>query len=209
MRAVLLSVVGLCLVLGGCAAVQLATREPPQLYSLTPKTTFDEDIPDLDRAPLRIETPTAAAGLNTTRIPLKPTPTTLQYYAGATWIEVLPVMVQNLLIESFESTGSVEPFVTVATGEDAAWALRVHIREFQAEYEALDEPPLIRARLQARLLRMPRRQEVGFASFETEQPAPSTSLDTIVTAMDEALGSTLRDTVEWSLRRVAELDGAS
>ncbi|MFP4127094.1 MAG: hypothetical protein ACLFU0_10665, partial [Alphaproteobacteria bacterium] len=80
MRPALAAIVLLSVTLTGCAAVNLATRQPPELYALTPKTTFDTDLPDLDRAGLRIETPTAAGGLNTTRIALKPTPTRLQYY---------------------------------------------------------------------------------------------------------------------------------
>jgi len=197
------------LAVSGCAAISVATRQPPQLYALTPKTTFPPDLPDLDRATLRIETPTAAAGLNTTRIALKPTPTTLQYYAGATWVEVLPVMVQNLAIESFETTGSVEPLTTAATGARANWALTIYIREFQAEYEQRDQAPIVRARLQARVLRLPRREEADFASFETEQPAPSTSLDDIVETMDTALGEVMRDMVVWTLRSIAELPAAS
>ena len=206
MRTALATILLLCLALGGCAAVSLATRQPPELYALTPKTTFDADIPDLDRTVVRIETPTAAAGLNTTRVALKPTPTRLQYYAGATWIEVLPVMVQNLLVESFESTGSVETLGPASSGGRSDWALRVYIREFQAEYDDVDAPPVIRARLQARLLRMPTRREADFASFETLQPATSTGIDEIVVAMDGTLGSTMRDLVEWTLRRIAELD---
>ena len=210
MRAALAAILLLCVTLGGCAAVSLATRQPPELFALTPKTTFDPDLPDLDRAILRVETPTAAAGLNTTRIALKPTPTRLQYYAGATWIEVLPLMVQNLVIESFESTGSVEALGPSATGGRADWALRIYIREFQAEYaDDTAQPPEIRARLQARLLRMPRREEADFADFATREPAPSTRLDDIVQTMDSALGTTMRDLVEWTLRRIAELERAT
>jgi len=207
MRAALAAILLLCVTLGGCAAVSLATRQPPELFALTPKTSFPGDLPDLDRAILRIETPTAAAGLNTTRIALKPTPTRLQYYAGATWIEVLPLMVQNLVIESFESTGSVEALAPSATGGLADWALRIYIREFQAEYvDDTDAPPVVRARLQARLLRMPRREEAAFANFATEEPAASTRLDDVVLAMDAALGATMQDLVEWALRRIAELE---
>jgi cholesterol transport system auxiliary component len=189
--------------LPACAAINLASREPPQLYALTPKSTFDADIPDLGRVRVQVEPPTAAAGLNTARIALKPTPTTLQYFAGATWIEVLPIMVQTLLIESFETTGSVEPVASAAVGIRSDWALRLYIREFQAEYVAPDTPPSVRVRLQPRLLRLPRRTEAGVTDVESTQPAASTSLDDIVLAMDEALGTAMRDTVEWTLRTMA------
>ena len=55
---------------------------------------------------LSVEVPTATAGLNSARIALRPTPTTLEYYAGASWIDV-PVMVQNLS-ESLDNTGKVD-----------------------------------------------------------------------------------------------------
>ncbi len=189
--------------LPACAALNIAAREPPQLYALTPKTTFDADLPDLDRARLQIEVPTAAAGLNTARIALRPTPTTLQYFAGATWIEVLPMMVQTLLIESFESTGSVEPEASAAIGVRSDWALRLYVREFQAEYLTKGAPPLVRVRLQPRLLRLPRRTEAGQLDIEATHLAASTALDDIVIAMDEALGTAMRDTVEWTLRSIA------
>ena len=52
--------------------------------------------------------PTATAGLNSARIALRPTPTTLEYYARASWIDVVPVMVQNLLAESFDNAGKID-----------------------------------------------------------------------------------------------------
>jgi cholesterol transport system auxiliary component len=87
-----------CLALGACAAaLQLAAPEPPRLYELTPKSTFADDLPTV-RSRLTVEVPTATAGLNSARIALRPTPTTLEYYAGASWIDVVPVMVQNLVL---------------------------------------------------------------------------------------------------------------
>ena len=91
-----------------CAAVscsaaapplQFATAEPPRLYDLTPKSTFADDLPTVPGR-LSVEVPTATAGLNSARIALRPTPTTLEYYAGASWIDVVPVMVQILLDRS-------------------------------------------------------------------------------------------------------------
>jgi len=58
-------------------------------------------------------------------------------------------------------------------------------------------------------LRMPRRDEAAFANFATEEPASSTRLDDVVLAMDAALGATMQDLVEWTLRRIAELERAT
>ena len=154
-----------CLAVGGCAAaLQFATADPPRLYDLTPKSTFADDLPMVPGR-LSVEVPTATAGLNSARIALRPTPTTLEYYAGASWIDVVPVMVQNLLLESLDNTGRIDVLGREVVGVRADLALLTHIREFQAEYDTAG-PPLVRVRLQARLIRLPRRTSLAATSEE-------------------------------------------
>jgi cholesterol transport system auxiliary component len=200
-----LSYLGLaaCCVLGACAAaLNLAAPDPPRLYALTPKSTFADDLSDVS-ARISVEVPTATAGLNTARIALQPTSTTLEYYAGARWIEVVPIMVQNLLLESLENAGKIDVLGREVVGVRADYALRVHIREFQAEYSD-GEPPMVRVRLQARLLRLPRRTSVAANSESFTIPAANGSLPAIVTAFDDALGKALRRLVEWTVQEIAE-----
>jgi cholesterol transport system auxiliary component len=198
----------LCFGVGGCAALELANREPPKLYQLTPKSTFDPGLPRTG-AKLSVEVPTATAGLNIARIALRPTPTTLEYYAGATWIDVVPVMVQNLLLESLDNTGKVDVLGREVVGVRADYALLTHIREFQAEYDRPSEPPLIRVRLQSRLVRMPRRTSLAATSAEETVRADGTSVAAVVRAFDEAFGKVTKRVTEWTIERVAEAERAS
>jgi len=191
----------LCLGLGGCAALQLATREPPRIFALTPKSTFSEDLPEVD-ARLSVEVPTAAAGLNVARIALRPTRTTLEFYAGAIWIDALPVMVQNLLIESLDNTDRIDVLGREVVGVRADYALLTHIREFQAEYFGGDTPE-VRVRLQVRLVRLPRRISLAATSEEAIVPAEGTSLEDIVVAFDAAFGTAVKRVVEWTIRQSA------
>jgi cholesterol transport system auxiliary component len=188
-----------CLALGACAAaLQFAAPEPPRLYELTPKSTFADDLPTV-RSRLTVEVPTATAGLNSARIALRLTPTTLEYYAGASWIDVVPVMVQNLILESLDNTGKIDVLGREVVGVRADLALLIHVREFQAEYEGAG-PPQVRVRLQARLIRLPRRTSLAATSEEFVARAAGTSLPAIVTAFDEAFGKALKRIVEWTLR---------
>ena len=94
--------------LGGMAALVLLplpgcgllprVNEPVNLYTLTPKTTFPEKLPNVDWQ-LVVETPVAAVSLDTPRIALQRTPLTFEYYANAAWTDNAPAMVQTLLIE--------------------------------------------------------------------------------------------------------------
>ena len=197
-----------CLLLGGCAAaLELANRQPPDLYALTPKSTFASDLAQV-AAQLSIEVPTATAGLNTARIALQPTPTTLQYYAAASWIDVLPVMVQNLLIESFDNAGTIDVLGREVVGVRADYALLTHIREFQAEYASADVAPLVHVRLQARLIRLPRRTSLAATSAEAFVQAQATSVAAIVRAFDEAFGKASRQVVEWTIQELARAERA-
>jgi cholesterol transport system auxiliary component len=191
-----------CVALGACAAaLQLAAPPPPKLFALTPKSTFDDDLPTVN-ARLSVEVPTATAGLNTARIALRPTPTTLEYYAEANWIDVVPVMVQNLLLESLDNSGKLDVLGREVVGVRADYALLLHVREFQAEYEGKGAPS-IRVRLQGRLVRLPRRISLASTSEEFVVRAEDTSLPAIVRAFDEAFGKAAKRMVEWTIRQLA------
>jgi len=197
-----------CLVLGGCAAaLQLATAEPPRLYELTPKSTFADGLPEVPGR-LSVEVPTATAGLNSARIALRPTPTTLEYYAGASWVDVVPVMVQNLLLESIDNTGRVDVLGREVVGVRADLALLTHIREFQAEYDTAGAPR-VRVRLQARLIRLPRRTSLAAISEEAVVRARDTSLAAIIEAFDEAFGKAVKRIVEWTVAQAAAAQAPS
>ncbi|MEZ5865500.1 MAG: ABC-type transport auxiliary lipoprotein family protein [Geminicoccaceae bacterium] len=192
-----------------CASlIPLPGQRAPTLYNLTPKTTFNEGLDELD-VRILVEPPSAAGGLNTARIALKPDPTLLDYYADALWVEVVPIMVQTLVTESLDASGSLDVLGPDAQSLRPDYVLRLHIREFQAEYDqGLDQPPLVNVRLQARLLGMPRRQPL--ASFAAQQfaRADGTSLDRVVLAYDEALGGVLRQIVQWVVTEIARAEGA-
>ena len=191
-----------CLLLGACAtALQLATADPPRLYDLTPKSTFADGLPTVPGR-LSVEVPTATAGLNSARIALRPTPTTLEYYAGASWIDVVPVMVQNLLLESLDNSGRIDVLGREVVGVRAAHAHQAHVRVCQAEYDTAG-PPLVRVRLQARLIRLPRRTSLAATSEEFAVRARNTSLPAIVEAFDEAFGKALKRIVEWTVSEAA------
>jgi len=183
-------------VLAGCQLP--GSGEPPQLFTLTPKTNFAADLPRANWQ-LAIETPVASGGIDSARIALARTPVTLDYFARANWTDTAPRMVQTLLVESFENTGRI-----VAVGRESSslrpdYLLKVDLREFQAELR-VGASPIARVRLAVRLVRLPERTVIASFSNEAQQVAASSDIHQIVLAFDEALGSVIRRTVEWTLR---------
>lgn len=194
----------ICLFLGACVdPLDLVSGAPPRLFDLSPKSTFDDDLPDVP-ARLTIDVPTATAGLNTARVALKPTPTQFEYYAGARWVDVVPVMTQTLLLESFDNSERIDVLGRGAYGLRADYGLLVNIREFQAEYAEIDGKPDVRIRFQARLVAMPRRTHIASTSVVGLATAESRKLNDIIDAFDQAFGSAAKDLVSWTVRRTAE-----
>lgn len=172
--------------------------EPPQLYTLTPKSTFPADLPRADWQ-LAVEMPIAAGGLDTARIALQRTPVTLDFFARAAWTDTAPRMVQTLLIESFENTGKI-----VGVSRDSAalrpdFLLKIDLREFQAEYFDPGHPT-VHVRLSMRLVRMPERVILASFTHAEQVPAERGDLRAIAEAFDEALGRAMRRAVEWTMR---------
>lgn len=187
----------LAVALAGCAA--LPGNQPlPRLFVLTPKSTFASDLPKANWQ-LTVSKPLAEAGLNTARIALRHSPVTLEYFARANWIDTAPLMVQTLIVESFENTGKI-----VAVGREsvtlrADYSLIAELREFQAEYSGTPAPT-VRVRINAKLVKMPQREIIATLTAENKVAAANTDLESVVLAFDAALGKTLKRLVEWTLR---------
>jgi cholesterol transport system auxiliary component len=182
---------------GGCSNLLPGTSEPPRLFTLTPKTTFDPNLPRASWQ-LTIDVPLAEAGINTTRIALSHDPVTLEYYARAEWVDRAPLLVQRLLVESFEATHRIVAVARQSINLRPDFSLICDLREFQAEYRGAG-PPQVRVRLSAKLVKMPERTIVGSTDAETFVRAAGPELEDVVRAFDTALGKTLKRVVEWTL----------
>lgn len=184
--------------LAGCIGKLPGTGAPPKLYDLTPKSTFDSNLPSVNWQ-LIVQEPVAAANIDTSRIVARQTPLTVEYYKGVAWIDRAPRMVQTLIIESFERTNKIVAVGRESIGLRADYVLKPELREFEADYTKGPVPSVL-VRMNVKLIKMPERTIVSSATFEHRVESESTSMDAIVTAYDEALDKVLRRTVEWTLR---------
>jgi cholesterol transport system auxiliary component len=184
------------LTLAGCSIP--GAGEPAQLYTLTPKNTFDDALPRVEWQ-LVVERPVAAAGLNSQRIALQRSAVTLDYFARANWTDSAPQLVQTLLIESFDNTGKIKAVTRESSQLRADYVLQTDLREFQAEYDKAGAAPLVRVRLSGKLIRMPDRSIIGSETVERSVRAEKGDMESVVLAFDEALGKVMKRMVEWSL----------
>ncbi|WP_416899401.1 MAG: ABC-type transport auxiliary lipoprotein family protein [Minwuia sp.] len=190
-----LTVMATALVLGACGSILPVPQAPSTFYNLSPKSTFSQQLPEVSWQ-LVIEEPLAAGGLNSSSIAFRPTPLELKYFKDVRWTERVPRMVQTLLVESFENSGTIVAVGRQAIGLRADYSLLTEIREFQAERM---NGGVVRVRLNAKLIKQPRQIIVSSRSFETAVPDTGESMDATVRAWDRAIGDVMKDVVQWTI----------
>jgi cholesterol transport system auxiliary component len=89
----------------------------------------------------------------------------------------------------------------------ADYALLSYVREFQAVHRAPGAPE-VRVRLQARLVRLPRRESLAATSAEAVVRAEGASMPAIVGAFDQAFDQAARRLVEWTVEHAAAASAA-
>lgn len=185
------------LVLCGCTILQ-AAEEPTNLYQVTPKSTFDSGMPNVEWQ-LSVEMPAAAANLNTGRIAIAQSPTSFDYYAKTAWTDRAPAMLQTRIVDSFENSHKIVAVARDSIGLRANYVLQPDLRNFEAMY-FYGGAPIAHVRIVAKLVQMPDRQIIGVATFERCVRARADKVPKVVEAFDQATGSVIKALVAWTLR---------
>jgi cholesterol transport system auxiliary component len=202
-----LFLVALALVsLGGCTGLGTLRQasKPNDLYLLTPKSTFSSSLPRVQRQ-IVVQEPTATAAVNTDQIAIQPTPLQVQYLPRARWVDRAPLIVQALLVESYENSGKVAAVGRSTVGLRADYVIVPDLREFQGMVVSdVDGNQTIRVevRINIKIIDEFEDKIIASSSFREYVIANSDQTPDLVRAFDEALGKTMRDAVEWSVRRI-------
>ncbi len=182
---------GATALLAGCSLVP-DVSQPLTLYTLKPKLTPQT----LTRVnwQLVVAEPAAERDIDTSRIALTRTSNVIEYFAGGSWSDTAPSLVQAKLIEAFEATNAILAVGRDATGLKPDYILQSDLRDFQAEYPG-GGGATAHVRLISKLVQMPDRRIVRSVTAEASAPAAGKDLPQIVAAFEAALGQVLDKTV--------------
>jgi cholesterol transport system auxiliary component len=197
-RRLLLAEAGLAaVVLGGCLPSLPGQGPAPRTFRLTPKNTYPDDLPK-GAWTLAIAEPRAESTLDTNRIAVVSDGTVVDYVALSFWIDRAPAMVQTLIVQSFRSAQRLNEVGTDRDRIRPQFLLRSDLLAFQLNRNG--GKPIVRVRLDATLLRMPRREPVGSERFAAENPPEGSGVEPVVAAFDTTLGRVLKELVIWTVR---------
>ena len=180
----------------------LPSTPVPQIYRLSPEV---EDPPHqrIRRARLVIDIPAASESLDTDRIAITRGRTRFDYYANSLWTDRVPVLVQTLLIEAFETDGRFAEVGRDAETVTPDYLLKTEVRSFEAQYSgAGDQPPNAVVTMQLVLVKMPDHRIVGNSLVTASTAATDNSVDSAVEAFDAAVGKALTQCIAWTDARV-------
>ncbi len=192
--------------LAGCAGLGTLKQaaQPNDLYLLTPKSTFSSSLPRVQKQ-IVVQEPTATAAVNTDQIAVQPTPLQVQYLPRARWVDRAPIIVQSLMVESYENSGKVAAVGRSTVGLRADYVIVPDLREFQGIVVSETEngkSVRIEVRLNIKIIDEFEDKIIASNSFQENVVAVSDETPDLVRAFDEALGDTMRDAVEWSVRKI-------
>lgn len=193
----LLAGLALAALVSGCELIR-AAEEPTDLYTVTPKSTFEPNMPDVYWQ-LAVETPVSSANLNTGRIAIAMSPTSSDYYSKTAWTDRAPLMVQTRIVDSFENSKKIVAVSRESVTLRANYILQPDLRNFEAMY-FYGGTPIVKVKLVVKLVRMPERQIIGVATFERCVRSRADKLPKVVEAFDQALGSVMKQLVNWALK---------
>ena len=179
------------------ASCQLPGSGPaPREFRVTPKTTFDENLPQVDWA-LVVDRPSSDPSFDTTRI-ARTSGVEVQYYADASWVDRPPAMIEPMIIQSFRNSGAIKVVAGRRSDVRPNFMLQTTITAFQSQLidSGRSEARVV---ISASLMAMPKRQVVGTTEIGRTVPAQAATLDAIAAAFDDALGKVLKRLVEWTL----------
>jgi cholesterol transport system auxiliary component len=187
----------LALLPASCSSLLPTGGAPPKLYTLTPASDFPAGGGRVSWQ-LLIDVPASAAALDSERIALSRSPTTIDYFADAAWTDRAPLMLQSLLVQSFENSGRIGAIARESLALRADYVLLAEIRDFEAEYGAA-AAPLAHVQLGVKLIRMPDRIIVAQQRFDATAPAAANQVPAIVEAFNTAFHQAARQIVDWTL----------
>jgi cholesterol transport system auxiliary component len=183
----------------GCGSLLPTGGAPPKLYTLTPASDFGAGTPV--RWQLLVDIPVSPAALDTERIALSRSAITIDYYAEAAWTDRAPLMIQSLLVQSFENSGRITAIGRESLALRADYVLRPELRHFEAEYRD-GAAPSARVAVGVKLVKLPERAIVAQRNFEAAAPAAANEMAAIVESFDKALREAMRQIVDWTLTTV-------
>jgi len=187
----------------GCIQVIPEPVSPPQLIKLSPQVSIDNTLPKR-KWQLSVEEPSANQMLDSTRIVIKTTSeSTLphwEYVKGRGWIERLPRMIQEDIIEHLIESEKIAGVGRADQSFSPDYVLLITVYDFQIEQNPTP-PSQIHLRLLAQLQSTKTQKLVASKIFQENMAVEHARLTDFREAANLSYSSLLTELVEWIIKQ--------
>ena len=187
------------LLLGGCSAISALddAGRPLEVVDLRAPDGLTAIRTTRSRG-LVVELPETGGALDTDRIMIRPSPLSAQYLPDVRWSDTTPVMLQTLMVRSFENTEGLRYVGRRPIGPDGDVALISELTHFEAEQTG-EDTARITLRLIARLVREEDAEILATRIFRAGVDVPSTETDALLQGFDRAADMVLTELTGWTM----------
>lgn len=183
--------------LGGCSILGSSEKTAVTLYSPAVQVKADPSWPQASWQ-LVLAKPSAARMVDSPRINVRPTPSELEIYKGASWAQPATDMIEDTLLRGFEDSGRIHGVARVAAGIRADYKLSTDIRRFESDYQGQTTPTVV-IEINAKLIDVSNQRVVADRTFRQAQPVGSTDVPAVAAAFERGLQQIAQDVVGWTL----------
>ncbi len=199
-----LSILVIPLLLSGCGALSSLSDASKEMdaYTLSPARGLGQTASGSRH--LVVELPTSTGALGTDRILIKPVPFQAQYLPDGRWSEPAPILVQNLLVASFQNIGGFRLVGRTGAGLMPDYTLMTELQEFQAEPTGAEATGaeatgfVLKVSLLVTLIRESDRSIVASRRIAATSTVASDKTVDLVAGLDRALQTVLAEVVLWT-----------
>jgi cholesterol transport system auxiliary component len=169
-------------------------REPPATYRLTPPAV-ETGSSGPANATLGVARPRTAPALDSPAIAVVRPGQSFDYYSGVRWVEPVPAMLQQLLVQTLASSGTYATVVSSPSRVNVEHLLDVELRRFEAVADSDASAPRVYVQMQVTLIDARRGKRLASAVAAADKTATANRRDAVIDAFEQATSAALLEVV--------------
>jgi len=185
----------LVLLLGLTACTLFPEVPPVPIYTLKAPSIEPQGSKTIARSVV-VDIPQASAFYNTQRIAVSFPGFKKDYYANGQWGDQLPDLLQQVLVQTLEDSGSFKSISRAGQGMAADLILQSELREFSATYDTGEAPHVVIS-LHVKLVDTKEGHVVASQTFTREGGPLKNTLVSVVGGFNAESQSLVREVLEW------------
>lgn len=196
----MISIIGIfgCFFLGGCVSLFPKNSQKTDTLLLSVGTIKSLNIQPASWQ-LTILEPTTSAGLDTNRVMVKRDSYRISYVADVHWPNVLPIVVQDLLLDALVKSKKIKGVSKSDGSIKADYSLKTEIQKFELQEIEENNPPTVCVEFLFQLINVSTQEVVNMKHVQTLEQTEAKNPEAVVSAFNSAITKGLNQMVDWVL----------